>query len=331
MADLKVLYHAKCFDGFASAAVFTAFYDVYTQTEHSVAYRGLRHGPNSIVSDGLLDGRVNAIVDFRYCSSSRLHWWFDHHKSAFSSPEDRAFFENNKSQTHHWDASEPSCAGFMIRRIREAFGIELRHLESLERWSDIIDAAAFEDAAQVVDLEEPVLQLMAVCEHLEDGALARRLTFEMSDGLVESVAEDPEIQRRFQHIVLGQARGQRIIESKLQTLGEVVFVDLTEVGPITYNKFLGYYLVPDCTYMVTVTGGKTRGLRIAVGSNPWRPYARQHDIATICAQYGGGGHAVVGGISLPHVRIQEGRQIALEIVTKLRGPAAVASDDTSLS
>ena len=76
MPDLRVLHHAQCFDGFASAAVFTAFYDKYTLTENNVAYRGLRHGPNSRLQEHLFDCPVNAVVDFRYIPKIHysVHW-----------------------------------------------------------------------------------------------------------------------------------------------------------------------------------------------------------------------------------------------------------------
>ena len=320
MPDLRVLHHAQCFDGFASAAVFTAFYDEYTATENNVVYRGLRHGPNSRLQEHLFDCPVNAVVDFRYSSSQRLDWWFDHHKSAFPTVEDRAIFDERASGTHHWDPNEPSCAGFMVRRIRELFGTGLPHLDSLVEWADIIDSASFDDAAQAVELEEPVLQLMTVCEHLQDGPLAHRLIYELSEGNLETIACDPEIQRRFDVIIEEQIEGQDIVESRLKTRRDIIFIDLAGVGSITFNKFLGYYLEPTCTYMVTLTGGRDRGVRISVGSNPWRPFARRHDISAICAKFGGGGHAVVGGVNLPQATVDRGRAVAREIMGYLSRP-----------
>ena len=45
----------------------------------------------------IFDGDENAIVDFKYSSSPRLTWWFDHHQSAFLSPEDAAHFRLDRS------------------------------------------------------------------------------------------------------------------------------------------------------------------------------------------------------------------------------------------
>jgi nanoRNase/pAp phosphatase (c-di-AMP/oligoRNAs hydrolase) len=39
-------------------------------------------------------------------------------------------------------------------------------------------------------------------------------------------------------------------------------------------------------------------IKISVGVNPWTKTPRRHDIGELCARYGGGGHAVVGGVTL---------------------------------
>src|SRR6185295_2875939 len=78
----------------------------------------------------------------------------------------------------------------------------------------------------------------------------------------------------------------------------VVTFDLVGVGGDRYNKFIPYWLFPASRYCVAVTAGKSRA-KVSVGSNPWAPVPRTHDISAICAKYGGGGHPVVGAVSLP--------------------------------
>jgi nanoRNase/pAp phosphatase (c-di-AMP/oligoRNAs hydrolase) len=56
---------------------------------------------------------------------------------------------------------------------------------------------------------------------------------------------------------------------------------------------------------------------VSVGSNPWSPIPRTHDISSICARYGGGGHAVVGAVSLAAAEVDKARSIAGEIVSEL--------------
>jgi len=45
---------------------------------------------------------------------------------------------------------------------------------------------------------------------------------------------------------------------------------------------------------------------------------RAHDIAKLCERYGGGGHPVVGAVTLPPGRLDEARRIAAEITAALR-------------
>jgi nanoRNase/pAp phosphatase (c-di-AMP/oligoRNAs hydrolase) len=55
-----------------------------------------------------------------------------------------------------------------------------------------------------------------------------------------------------------------------------------------------------------------------VGSNPWAKVPRTHDISKICERYGGGGHPVVGAVSVPRNELDRARQIAREIITELQ-------------
>ena len=89
---LRLLYHGHCFDGVASAATFTRFYKERIHPEAEVDYGGLLHRPGNLFDLNLFDGDENAIVDFKYAASDKLTWWFDHHESAFLTPEDEEHF-----------------------------------------------------------------------------------------------------------------------------------------------------------------------------------------------------------------------------------------------
>src|SRR5579862_2460944 len=83
---LKVLHHNHCFDGLASAAVFSRYFQKVISPDGQIGYTGLAHKPNQkFIEEELFDGQENAIVDFKYSPSPRLNWWFDHHQSAFLS------------------------------------------------------------------------------------------------------------------------------------------------------------------------------------------------------------------------------------------------------
>jgi len=98
----------------------------------------------------------------------------------------------------------------------------------------------------------------------------------------------------------------------------VVQFDLIDEGYEGFNKFIPYYLFPEATYSVALTRAPQR-TKISVGSNPWAPRPRRHNIASICERYGGGGHAVVGAISFGTDEVEKARRAMSEIVEELSG------------
>src|ERR1017187_5616972 len=93
----RVFFHNNCFDGACSAAVFSRFYRAKIQSQAEFQYTGLAHKASRLFDETQFDGDENAIVDFKYTPSPRLNWWFDHHQSAFQTPEDLAHFQQDKT------------------------------------------------------------------------------------------------------------------------------------------------------------------------------------------------------------------------------------------
>ncbi len=170
---LRVLYHGHCFDGVASAATFTRFYKERINPDAEVNYTGLLHRPGNLFDLDMFDSDENAIVDFKYAASEKLTWWFDHHESAFLTPEDEAHFRADKSGRKFLDATRKSCTEFIADVAHERFGFDTTPIESLVHWAHIIDGALYESPAQCVELKEPALQLMQVIEADPDDAIYR--------------------------------------------------------------------------------------------------------------------------------------------------------------
>src|SRR5215210_4166397 len=197
---LRLLYHGHCFDGVASAAVFTRFYLARANADAEVGYAPLLHTAGALFDERMFDGDENAIVDFKYSPSDRLTWWFDHHQSAFLSAEDEAHFRADASGRKFWDAESKSCTEFIARTAAERFGFRDPSLDDLIAWAHTIDGAFYESAAQHVELKEPALQLMQVIENVDDEFIEwviRRLTV----GTLEEVAASEEVQQRFRPLL----------------------------------------------------------------------------------------------------------------------------------
>src|SRR5438874_11656086 len=315
---LGVLYHGHCFDGVASAATFTRFYKERIHPEADVVYAGLLHRPGNLLFDeGMFDGDENAIVDFKYSPSEKLTWWFDHHQSAFLTPADEAHFRADDSGKKFLDATRKSCTEFIADIAQTRFGFQAEPLGELVRWAHIIDGALYESAAQCVELKEPPLQLMQVIEADPDENFIEQIIRDLTARPLNEVATSAEVQRRFQPILKQHRETLEAIRRKATFSDGVVHFDLIDEGYEGFNKFIPYYLFPDATYSVALTRAPQR-TKISVGSNPWAPRQRRHNIATICERYGGGGHAVVGAISLAPDEVEKGRAVVREIVAELQ-------------
>jgi len=318
MATVKVLFHDACFDGAASAAVFTRFYRERVDPGASFAYQGLSHKTNDPLDERMFDGDQNAIVDFRYSVSPKLTWWFDHHVSSFPHPGEEAHFRADASGQKFHDPQAKSCTKFLCRVAREKFGFDDRPLGELVEWAEIIDGALFPNARTAVRLEDPALKLMLVIEANPNSDFIPRLIGDMQHkGLEELVKADyvaerlaPLYQRHLQVVELVRSR------ARLEP-GGVVFFDVADQDVGALNKFISYDLFPEARYAVSVSKHPTRA-KISVGSNPWAREKRTHDLARICERYGGGGHPVVGAVSLPAEEIEKARAIAREIVAALQ-------------
>jgi hypothetical protein len=313
---LRLLYHGHCFDGVASAATFTRFYRERIHADAEIKYAGLLHRPGNLFDEEMFDGDENAIVDFKYSPSRKLTWWFDHHESAFLTPEDEAHFRADTSGKKFLDATSKSCTEFIARVARDEFAFDAEPLKELVHWAHIIDGALYESAAQCVELKEPALQLMQVIEADPDDRFIEQLIRDLTVKSLDAVANSEEVRGRFQPILQQHRETLEAIRRKAKFANGVVQFDLVDEGYEGFNKFIPYYLYPETTYSVALTHGPQR-TKISVGSNPWASRPRTHNIAKICERYGGGGHAVVGAVSFKPEEVKEARAAMREIVAEL--------------
>src|SRR6201988_1304418 len=310
--NLRILYHGHCFDGVASAATFTRFYRERIHPEAEVKYKGLLHRPGNLFDLAMFDSDENAIVDFKYTASEKLTWWFDHHESAFLTPEDEAHFRADKSGRKFLDPTRKSCTEFIADVTHERFGFNTEPIKSLVHWAHIIDGALYESPAQCVELKEPALQLMQVIEADPDDAFIEQIIRDLTVHSLEDVATSAEVQRRFQPILRQHLETLEVVRKKAKSANGVVQFDLIDEGYEGFNKFIPYYLHPEATYSVALTRGSQR-TKISLGSNPWAPVPRTHNIAKICERYGCGCHAVGGAVSFKPGEVAEPRAAVQEI------------------
>jgi len=311
-------YHGHCFDGMASAALLTRLLRELDTSKLQFDYVGLDHQPGgSHVPEKVLRGELNAVVDFRYTVSDKLTWWFDHHVTGLVGADEKAHFEADASGRKFYDPQAGSCSRLIARIASEHFGVSLSELEELVHWAHVIDTASFASARAAVELAEPALQFMTVIEvHGDDAFLTPRIERLAAGVSIGELAADSAVRSRLEPLLDRHRRNCDLIQASAVESNGVVSFDLAGTGDDRYNKFIPYWLYPDARYCVAVTAGASR-VKISVGSNPWAPIPRSHDIAQICARYGGGGHPVVGAISLNTTELERARGIAAAIVAEL--------------
>ncbi len=317
--NVLVAHHGHCFDGMASAALITRLLERELGPNVAFFYRGLDHQPGgSFVPPDVLTGEVNAVVDFRYSTSDKLHWFFDHHVSGILAGDEREHFDRDTSGHKFFDPTYGSCCKLVVDIGRARFGLETPELADLVYWADMIDAARFPDARMPVELAEPALRLMTVIEaHGDDKFTAPRIERLARGITIDEVAAEADVQRLLAPLLEAHKRTCELIRERAREEGGVVTFDLVGGGSERYNKFIPYWIFPASRYCVAVTAGRSRA-KVSVGSNPWAPTPRTHDIAALCARYGGGGHPVVGAVSLKPAEIERAREIAREIAAALR-------------
>ncbi|HEY3233574.1 MAG TPA: hypothetical protein VGJ84_02590 [Polyangiaceae bacterium] len=313
-----VATHGHCFDGLASATLFTRLMRDVSPNQTRLEYRGCGYGFGQPRADeALLNGEDNAILDYRFNGCKRLGWFFDHHRTAFQNQEDRAEFERRRDNGRFFYEPEYSSCTQLIADVgREHFNVHDPSLEELVRWADIIDAARFDSPDQAISRESPILRMVSVVEHYADDALITHLVQELLQKPLSEVARSDIMAERYRPLGVKHARFVEHVRSKSELRGRVVFVDLTDAVLESVGKFVTYALFPQSVYSVMV-GLLKNGPKISVGYNPWSGRPRDVDISAICARYGGGGHPVVGGISFRNNELDQARQVARSIADEL--------------
>jgi hypothetical protein len=329
---VRVFYHDKCFDGACSAAVFSRFYSERIAPDAQFVFGGLLHRAGALFDEAKFDGDENVIVDFKYCASDKITWWFDHHLSAFLTPEDAAHFEQQRSPHKFYDPTFRSCTKFIAHIAEQRFGFDPRPIAELIQWADIIDGALYTDAQSAVEMKEPAMKLTMVIESTQDPAFIPRLIPLLASMPLAEILQQSFVASLLPPLLERHRKSVDIMRERAECHQGTIFFDVTGYELEGYNKFIPYYLFPESIYSVGLSKSSFR-TKVSVGSNPWARTNSNHmvNLAKICERYGGGGHARVGAISFDPNRLDEARSAAREIVAELRASVAAHPESATQS
>ena len=281
------------------------------------AFSGLLHRAGALFDEIKFDGDENAIVDFKYSSSPKITWWFDHHESAFLTPDDAEHFEQDQSNRKFYDPGFRSCTKFLATIAEQRFGFNPEPVAELVEWADIIDGALYKDAQSAVEMKAPAMKLTMVIESAQDPEMVPRLIRLLANKPLSEILQEPSVTGVLPRLMERHQRSIELMRQRTEFKDGTIFFDVTDQDLEGYNKFVPYYLHPTSIYSVGLSKSSFR-TKVSVGSNPWAQDDRLVNLAKICERYGGGGHARVGAISFDVRQEDAARKAAREIVEELR-------------
>ncbi len=328
--NVRVFYHDKCFDGACSASLFARFHRECITADASYEYRGLVHRAGALFNEADFTGDENAIVDFKYSASPKITWWFDHHLSAFLTPEDqedykRGLLDGRYTDRRFYDPSYISCTSFLAFIAASKFGFNAAPVAELVKWADIVDGALYASPQAAVKMADAAMKLTLIIESTQDPAFIPRLIPLLTSMPLDDVLKQPFVAELLPPLLERHEKAIALIRKRSESKDGTIFFDISDQPMEGYNKFIPYYLHPEATYSIGLSKSSFR-TKVSVGSNPWTKAdpAKMVNLAAICERYGGGGHARVGAISFPPDREDDAREAAEVIVAELRAKNPLA-------
>jgi hypothetical protein len=304
--------------------LFTRFHRERIVSGASYEYHGLVHRAGALFDESKFTGDENAIVDFKYSASPRITWWFDHHLSAFLTPQDQQSFldcQRDPDCAAHkfFDPDYTSCTGFLAHIASTRFGFDTAPVAELIHWANIVDGALYESPESAVEMAAPAMKLTLIIEAAQDPELIPRLIPLLTEMPLAEVLSQPFVATLLPPLLERHKLALELIRERSEERDGTIFFDISDQPLEGFNKFIPYYLHPMATYSIGLSKSSFR-TKVSVGSNPWTKAdpAKMVNLAAVCERYGGGGHARVGAISFPPDQADQARAAAAEIVALLR-------------
>src|SRR6202047_3239092 len=318
MTRVRLCFHDRCFDGTASAALFYRFYRERFDREAQFGFSGMTHRAVPPWEDGIFDGDENVIVDFKYSNSPKVTWWFDHHQSAFLTPQDAEQFRLHPGPRMFYQPDFKSCTKLIATVAKDKFAFDTKPLEELIHWGDIIDGAQYPTPQSAVELTEPATQLGLVIEAAPEDGLPARIIPELAYRPLAEMVKLPIVAKHLGPLLARHRRSIEILRQRAEARDKVIFFDVSDLDLEGYNKFIPYLLHPECVYSVSVSSSSVRA-QVSLGTNPWNQATADKNLASLAEQYGGGGDPRGAAISFEPSDLPRAREVARELTAVLRG------------
>src|SRR5487761_341266 len=281
---VRLCFHDRCFDGAASSAVFYRFFRERIRPGAEFHFSGMTHQARHPFPESLFDGDENAIVDFKYSSSPRVTWWFDHHQSAFLTPADAEHFRRDRSGHKFYNPDYKSCTKLLADVTSAQFGFDTTPLEELIHWGDIIDGAQYPTPESAVELTEPATQLGLVIEAAPEDGLPARIIPELAYRPLAEMVKLPLVVKHLEPLLERHRKSIEILRQRCESKDGVIFFDVSDMDLEGYNKFIPYLLHPEGVYSVSVSSSAVRA-KVSLGTNPWNQSSADKNLASLAERF----------------------------------------------
>jgi oligoribonuclease NrnB/cAMP/cGMP phosphodiesterase (DHH superfamily) len=304
---ITVHYH-RDFDGMVAGAVLSRILRDQLEERVQLASVNYDQRENWLSFE---EGKRFAIVDFHF--HPRAEYWFDHHPTTFLSPELREAYE--PSERWSWDVDSPSCPPLILRHARQYWDYEApERFVEMAHWSDIVDAARYEDVEQAVFGDTPALRIARSLTVAPSPTWLDEIAEAMTEHSLDEIASRPDVERAHQRASRNRDKALEQFPPTVEwKRGGVLLYDASS-SRIRRERFAVFYHHPDLFYSVGVIPTRS-GFHITCGENPWNPPPISVHVGELMETYGGGGHRAVGGANPPN--LQAARKAAAEVAEKL--------------
>ncbi|HZU33380.1 MAG TPA: hypothetical protein VFB79_19850 [Candidatus Angelobacter sp.] len=315
MKNATLYFHYPCLDGLVSAML------AWEYLEKQRRWKIANFVPvDYTLRDTWLENPLQkpcAVVDFLFHPS--VDFWADHHQTALLNQQAKAnYLKRKNSNAFLYDASAPSCAGLLYRRLRNHFSHK-PHFEELVAWTEKIDSAAFDSVQEAILGDAPALRInrTLLLEAEDNQEYAKFLITQLRKQDLHYVAGLAEVKRREQQVRRSLEKGLKKVRARARVeKGEVVVFDARKSKNQMISRYAPYYIEPNARYSIGIIRSP-EGIGITAMRNPWRKF-RSISLGRAFEKFGGGGHQRVGAVRLPVGQGRKVKDVVESLLSKMR-------------
>lgn len=313
-SPLRIYYH-RDFDGMVSGAILAAILiDVFGER---IQWKSVNYDQRRNWTTFGSDSRF-AIVDFHF--HPRAEYWFDHHPTTFLTPELRAQYQ--ESDRWKWDETSPSCPPLILDHAVKYWKYRpVERFREMAHWSNIIDAANYDNVEQAIFGDEPALRITRALTVAPNPEWIDGLVSAMTTSSLEELASRESVEQAHMRASRNRDRALEQFPPTVVWQRDGVLLFDAASSKIRRERFAPFYHYPDLSYAVGVIPTRS-GFHVTCGENPWNTPTKGLHVGELMEKYGGGGHRAVGGANPED--LEETRRIANEIADLLH--AAVTAE-----